>query len=168
MSSYMHNGCGIFSYPDVMGQEAEDHCREAWLMNLLRKLFGGGETPDDRLTPNGKQARRVTVTLTDAASYQPALHRLARGVGPDGTVTVAIIPERHNPHNPNAICVRTASGENIGYFSPEDAKRFRPAIERLERRGITLRCQARLVTGTPDDPTLVRVELDLDRPEDLR
>lgn len=130
-------------------------------MNLIRKLFGGAST-----TP--PSAERVGVILVDEEHFQPVLRRLARSAGTDGTLTVTVVEQRNNARNPGAICAQLPSGEILGYLSATDARRFRPAIERLERRGVTLRCPARIVTGADADPTLLRVELALGRPEDLR
>lgn len=133
-------------------------------MNFIRRMFGGGS--GDAASGGGK-APPSPVVLVDEGNFQPVLRRLARSE-PNGVVTVAVLPERNNARNPNAICVRTGTGENIGYLSEADARRYRSAIERLERRGITLRCEAHLLTGTGADPSYVRAELDLDPPEALR
>jgi hypothetical protein len=133
-------------------------------MNLLRKLFGGGSSDGPS---GGRDAALKLVALVDEGNFQPVLRRLARSE-PGGVVTVALVRERNNARNPNAVCARTGNGENIGYLSEADARRYRPAIERLERRGITLRCPARLTVGTDADPSYVRADLELDPPEALR
>jgi hypothetical protein len=82
--------------------------------------------------------------IVGESHYQDALKRLAGNHGdrsPDIEATASLIPESSNPYDKNAIRVEL-NGATVGYFSREDAPRFRRRLGGKGLTGSTTSCQA--------------------------
>lgn len=61
---------------------------------------------------------------------------------------VHFVPEPENPHDPNAVAVKTERNATIGYLSRDVAKSYQ---KRLLAQPVVVTCPARLVgRGTPN------------------
>jgi hypothetical protein len=101
--------------------------------------------------------------------YQEALKRL-RGSCRPGTegrpsFPVTLIPEPDNPYDEHAVAVMSAVGR-IGYLPREDARRYGPTLQALQRDGYAgASCRALLNGGKRDRPSF-GVTLCVAYPED--
>lgn len=77
--------------------------------------------------------------------------------------TALLIPERGNPHDPNAVLVMVGS-EKIGHLSRENALEFRGRLNSLDLGGQTTRCGAVISGGLETAGRIYDyiTELDLD------
>jgi len=122
--------------------------------NAIRVSFGAGGFP---------------LAIVGESNYQDELERLRSAIDEGQRWLVArfyIRREPQNAHDPNAIVVTTDSGETIGYFSRQDAKQYRAAVERLEAHYDTIWCRGCLQGGTDSKPS-IGVVLDVLPPRDL-
>lgn len=81
--------------------------------------------------------------------YQAALASAAGGRSFDGVdvvVVASLVPEDHNPHDPNAVCVKI-NDRTVGYLSRADAKRFRVEAATAIAQGLAVHCQANIRGG---------------------
>ncbi len=86
-------------------------------MTVAAQLFGGG---DD-------------LEIVGEASYQDALWTICRGAEGDRIrhqVVAVLVPEPHNPHDPNAIAVHV-DGYVVGYFARDVAVQYGPGLQSL-------------------------------------
>jgi HIRAN domain len=92
----------------------------ATTLTVTARLFGG----DDDLEIVGE------------ASYQDALWTICQGTEGDRIryqVVAILVPEPHNPHDPNAIAVHV-DGHVVGYFARELAAQYGPGLQSLMAR----------------------------------
>jgi hypothetical protein len=68
--------------------------------------------------------------------------------------TAALVPEPQNAYDPNAIAVYISGGTRVGYLSREDAEEYREVAKRLTALKAVGLCQAKLIGGTPDKPSI--------------
>jgi hypothetical protein len=93
------------------------------------------------------------VNVVGESAYQGTLEQLAGGRTIDGGRNpdhmAALIPEPHNPYDPNAVRVVIVSGNagHIGYLSRADAIAYRPVIDHLAAVGKLAACRASLSGG---------------------
>jgi hypothetical protein len=76
--------------------------------------------------------------------YQQALRRLAQPHdehGADKQCVAELIPERDNPHDPQAVRV-AIDGNTVGYLSRDDARSFRRRLSSRKRGGQVTACDA--------------------------
>ncbi len=121
-------------------------------MGFLRRLLHSGEQPSDRQGATSPDQRpawmhdgmevqlcegRVDLEVVGEASYQDSLWRVVGGRrSPDDRVRVdvhaVLVAETDNPYDANAVSV-WVQGLKVGYFSRDDALRYRPGLLALEQ-----------------------------------
>jgi tetratricopeptide (TPR) repeat protein len=77
--------------------------------------------------------------------------------------SAALVPDRTNHHDANAIKVCTRGGEHVGYLSREDAARYRPLRDALVAQRAIGICRAKLVAAAAGQPS-ISVVLDVGDP----
>jgi len=106
--------------------------------------------------------RGFFIEVVGESHYQPQLRQLQAIAGTD-PVRVLLHPEPENPHDANAVAVKTFEGETLGYLTREDAPRYQQTLLALRERGQTGICSARLVGGDATRPA-IGIWLDLEPP----
>jgi hypothetical protein len=75
--------------------------------------------------------------VTGESNYRATIAEVTGGrqkQGVRGTFWAALIPERDNPYDSNAVSVRI-DGRTVGYLPRADAKRYRPVLDRIVQAG---------------------------------
>jgi hypothetical protein len=157
------------------------------MFKRLQRLLGGD--PDIAVenasheAPIATDASKVKAAIFDRSSNtvevvgeshrQDALERIGDGRGPDGVNisehVAGLASEPSNPVDPQAVEVQV-NGWRVGYLSRQDARAYRPIIDRLTPQGLTMGCQATLVGGWDrgnGDAGSIGVKLHLGAPADL-
>jgi hypothetical protein len=101
--------------------------------------------------------------IVGESNYQPMLRRIAKQ---SRNFRALLIPEPHNPYDPNAIAVWAEGGGPIGYLSRENALEYREVFAFLTERQHVGVCRAKLIGGTPGKRTY-GVLIDLRETESL-
>ncbi len=102
--------------------------------------------------------RKVTARATSAAPFlgdlcEKAL-KTAEGDRERRWFRAALIWERNNPHDRNAIAIYADGVGQVGYLSREDAVKYRPIFEALKRHNCSVAsCPAFLIGGRKDAPS---------------
>lgn len=94
-----------------------DQVPEVWQQSATANLYDGD----------------VDLEVVGEANYQEDLWSICGGRSRERVrvdVVVALVPEPSNPYDSNAISIQI-DGRVVGYLSRDDAKVFRPAVERL-------------------------------------
>ena len=104
---------------------------------------------------------------------QDALELIGGGRGPSGVRNVdhvaGLLPEPDNPADPQAIAVQI-DARLVGYLNHEDARAYRPVIDRVLRQGLFAGCHASLTGGWDSRPGAagaIGVRLHLGTPAEL-
>jgi hypothetical protein len=159
-------------------------------MGFLRRLFGASEAPseatsgerslvdlrgevprDGYLLPQGQGDELYCVSVVGESKYRSAIER-AVGRRPEGHRTIldaALVWEPQNRYDPNAIAVQLGHA-TCGYFPREEARAYRPAMERLAAQGLTAYARADVHGGwrLPDNSWAdFGIEIRLESPEAL-
>lgn len=87
--------------------------------------------------------------------------------GDEVRFVVSLIPEPTNEYDPHAVKIHVLNGAHIGYLTREDALAYSLALQAVAATGKQGVCQARLIGGTVDKPT-IGVLIDLLDPDLLR
>lgn len=145
-------------------------------MGLLKKLFGGG-------TEEGRgeihHARSIEfdnctklIAAVGEASYQPALRDICgskRWERVRFDCTAALVAERSNPHDANAVAVYAdcrGTHLHVGYLSRGDALDYQAAVWKAADMGYTIVCQAHIAGREQGSETPnLGIFLDLPTPE---
>ena len=106
------------------------------------------------------------------ANYQrslEAIHRDHAVTGTDCVLIAALIPERNNDYDANAIGVWIC-GLKVAHFSREDGKSYRRVIADVTSQGLAVcrACIREVAAPAAGDPASFRVCLDLAAPASLR
>lgn len=101
--------------------------------------------------------------IVGESNYQPMLRRVAKQ---GRSFQALLIPEPHNPYDPNAIAVWAEGGGPIGYLSRDNALEYRDVFAFLAERQHVGMCRAKLIGGTPGKRTY-GVLIDLRETESL-
>ncbi len=150
------------------------------MLDRLRRLLGGDTTP---ATPVSAQATKVRAAVFDRSRNvvdvvgeshrQQALERIGGGRDANGVRdpdhVAGLLPERDNPVDPEAVAVQV-DAMHVGYLSREDARAYRPVLDRLAAHGLYMACQATLSGGWdrgPSDRGSIGVRLHVGTPAAL-
>jgi hypothetical protein len=104
-----------------------------------------GELPDNALDLYSGPPREVV----GESHYRGAIERAAGGARREGVKVVAwaaLIPERDNPYDANAVAVHI-EGAKVGHLSREEAANFRPLLERIAAANRVAYCRADVYGG---------------------
>jgi hypothetical protein len=124
--------------------------------------------PEDRAIDVGT-GHGVTLGIVGESYRQTALRTLAGSrlkTGQQVTFTAVLRPEPQNPHDANAVKVETMDGSHLGYLSREDAGAYRDALTAIANTGAIATCNAKLIGGTEDKPS-IGVMIDVRPPDEL-
>lgn len=108
------------------------------------------------------------VHVVGESNYQDAIRSIC---GSDGNSDVALdcvavlIPEPHNPHDPNAIGVQV-DARHVGYLSREDAVAYGPMVGEVAATGRLVACSARIAGREGGRTTNLGVFLKLPPPDE--
>lgn len=136
------------------------------LMGFLDLLRRASKSSPGRFCPLPEDG---FMSVVGESHYQPALRRL-RGTcrpGAEGrpSFPVTLVREPNNPYDEHAVAVMSAVG-CVGYLPREDARRYGPTLQALQRDGYTgASCRALLNGGKRDRPSF-GVTLCVAYPED--
>lgn len=107
------------------------------------------------LSGDGPMEGYVCIPVAGESHYQDALRGLRDALDVlerDGYGFIAVlVPEPTNPHDANAIVVKTPPGETLGYVRADVAKDYQAFLLSLEG---PIECSARLTGGTEDRPSI--------------
>ena len=110
-----------------------------------------------------------TLGIVGESYRQTALRALAgdrRRRGEEVLFVAVLSPEHENEYDTNAIRVDVDRGSQIGYLSREDAVAYRDVLSAVAAQSAVAICQAKLIGGTPDKPSIGAM-LDLEDPAEL-
>ena len=121
-------------------------------MGFLQRLLRARPEPPEPSVPEGRTSvwlnPRGWIPIVGESQYQEAI-AAAVGVhcpeGHEDYVTVCLVTEPTNPHDPNAVVV-FLSGRRVGYLDRSTASEFQPIVHDFESRGLLPICCA-LVNG---------------------
>jgi hypothetical protein len=141
------------------------------LMDWLRSLTGAPATPappasrerervdlrgtlppDSYLFAQGGGEDLYSIDVVGESHYRDAIER-AVGRRPEGHRTIvnaALVPERDNRHDPNAIAVQL-NGQICGHFPRAEALAYRPLLERCQSIGMVAYARADVRGGWRDE-----------------
>lgn len=111
----------------------------------------------------------VTLGIVGESYRQTALRALAGTrlkTGQQVTFTAVLQPEPQNPYDGNAVRVESTNGSHLGYLSREDAIAYRDALTAIADSGAIATCNAKLIGGTEDKPS-IGVMIDVRPPDEL-
>ena len=103
------------------------------------------------------------VDVVGESHYQDCLRQLDQGrlsTGETVAFTGILVPEPENPYDPNAVAIYGNESGKLGHLSRKNAVRYRPVVAALRRRDRLGACDAYLIGGREDAPTIeVRLHL---------
>jgi hypothetical protein len=130
------------------------------MFDSLRRFLGASEPKPEVVAGTSTHIVKARAMIFDRSTNvvdvvgesfrQAALELIAGGVGPSGPNKVdhlaGLLPEPDNPIDPQAVSVQI-DARPVGYLSREDARAYRPVIDRLLRLGLFVACPASLTSG---------------------
>ncbi len=130
------------------------------IQHVINNPAGEGVVPAAPLPGTG---RGYFVQVVGESHYQDVLRGLRARSGGEREQSVILSPEPENPHDPNAVAVKTFQNDTIGYLAREEACRHQPTLLELRRRGLVSFCSAKFLWGRGDKQN-IGVWLDLEDP----
>ena len=147
----------LFRRPE---QAAPDVTQTPAAQFVINNPAGDGTVPAALLPATG---RGFFVEVKGESHYQDVLRAYRAESGGDNDTSVILVPEPTNPHDANAVAVKTFQNDTVGYVGREEAARYQPTLIVLQQRGLTCVCAAQLRGGTGAKKS-IGVWLDLEGP----
>jgi hypothetical protein len=110
--------------------------------------------------------------IVSESAYQDTLRDIWQRQRPERELSLRLVAEPSNSHDPNAVAVQTFAGVTVGYLPRGDAADYQQLVVQWEREGLTGICSAKLLGGTRgrnhievlldiESPTVVATKLNL-------